>query len=211
MKENFFKIASITVIFMLFIFSCSEKLADDLVHRAYELRMDGKADAAQVLLEQAIKKDSADAAAWFELARTKLNIGLGDPHKLIAGLDDMQHTINKAVEIDSNNVIYLFFKGYVCYTRIYATYQGLSKIQVEKVAKETVSTFESVLRLEPNYYEAKLFLVELLKMLPSNVGGDSAKAEKYTRIWKKQMLYSVPKHVSLLCLGMQIISSFGKI
>ena len=44
-----------------------------------------------------------------------------------------------------------------------------------------VSAYEHVLALKPDYHEARLALVEYLKMLPPEKGGDPAKAEKYAR------------------------------
>jgi len=164
--------------------NCIGSQLDKSVLKAYDLRMNGKADSAKVLLEQAIAEDSTNAAAWYELARTKHHIGLGNPRILFAGLDDLQQTINRAVENDPDNAIYSFYKGYVCFTRAFASFMRKQPNVKEKV-EQTISAYESVLSLKPDYYEAKLFLVELFKMLPSDMGGDSVKAEKYTRELEK--------------------------
>ena len=176
---------SVAVACMSFVFSsCTSQALDKTVQQAYELRMNGKADSAKVLLEQAIAEDSTNAAAWYELARTKHHIGLGNPRILFTRLDDLQQTIEHAVENDPDNVIYSFYKGYICFTRAYFSLKTKQPDVKEKV-EETISAYESVLSLKPDYYEAKLFLVELFKMLPSDMGGDSVKAEKYTRELEK--------------------------
>jgi len=176
---------SVAVSCMAFVFSfCTAQELDKTVQQAYELRMNGKADSAKVLLERAIAEDSTNAAAWYELARTKHHIGLGNPRILFAGLDDLQQTIESAVENDPDNVIYSFYKGYICFTRAYASLMR-KQPDVKQKVEDVISAYESVLSLKPDYYEAKLFLVELFKMLPSDMGGDSVKAENYTRELEK--------------------------
>ena len=192
MTTNFFSRKQILWIFLCVAiasvssWNCIGSELDKSVLKAYDLRMNGKADSAKVLLEQAIAEDSTNAAAWYELARTKHHIGLGNPRILIAGLDDLQQTIERAVKNDPDNVIYSFLKGLICYTRVYASFMGKEQQGVKEKVEETISTYESVLSLKPDYYEAKLFLVELFKMLPSDVGGDSVKAEKYARELEKE-------------------------
>ena len=187
--KNLFKKQNIWIIIFVTIASvsswkCIGSELDKSVLKAYDLRMNGKADSAKVLLEQVIAEDSTNAAAWFELARTKHHIGLGNPRILFAGLDDLQQTIERAVENDPDNVIYSFYKGYICFTRAFASLMR-KQPHVKEKAEETISAYESVLSLKPDYYEAKLFLVELFKMLPSDMGGDSVKAENYTRELEK--------------------------
>jgi len=185
-KQHFIIMSlSVAVACMSFVFwSCTAQELDKTVQKAYKLRMNGKADSAKVLLEQAIAEDSTNAAAWYELARTKHHIGLGNLRILFAGLDDLQQTIERAVENDPDNVIYSFYKGYICFTMAYTSIMR-KQPDVKQKVEQTISAYESVLSLKPDYYEAKLFLVELFKMLPSDMGGDSVKAEKYTQELEK--------------------------
>jgi tetratricopeptide (TPR) repeat protein len=163
---------------------CSGHELDKTVRKAYELRMKGQADSAKVLIEHVLAEDSTHAAAWYELARIKHHIGLGNPRILFTGLDDLQQTIGQAVDYDPDNVIYLFYQGNICFTRVYVSMMR-QQPEVRDQVKETISAYESVLKLKPDYYEVKLFLVELLKMVPPDMGGDSVKAEKYTRELEK--------------------------
>jgi hypothetical protein len=79
---------------MSFVFcSCTGQKLDKTVQQAYELRMNGQADSAKVLLEQVIAEDSTNAAALYELARTEHHIGLGNIPELLGGLEDIQQTI----------------------------------------------------------------------------------------------------------------------
>jgi len=152
-------------------------LAEDKVHQAYESRMNGEADSAKAVLEQIIAEDSTNAAAFYELARTKHHIGLGNIPELLGSLEDIQQTIDKAVENDPDNVIYVFYKGYICFTRAYAAFMS-AEPDAKEIVEEAVTTYESVLSLKSDYYEAILSLVEILA-IPEDMGGDPSKAEAY--------------------------------
>ena len=162
-----------------FLVSCDRKDVNNEVFKAFELRLNGKADSAKTLLDEIIARDSANAMAWYELARTKHHIGLGNPRELFGKLDDLQFTIDKAVEYDNTNVIYSFYKGAISYTRAYVSLMRELPDSEEKV-KEVISDFKTVLSLKPDYYEASLYLVEVLSV-PSNMGGDSLKADTYAK------------------------------
>jgi tetratricopeptide (TPR) repeat protein len=172
---------SISVAWVCFVFwPCTGQELDKTVQQAYELRMNGQADSAKVLLKQVIREDSTNAAAWYELARTKNHIGLGNPRELIEGLEDIQQTIEKAVEHDPDNVIYSYYKGLIDYSILYMDLK-MGKDDVSEDFAKAVESYKSVLILKPDYHEAKLSLVELFAVPPPNMGGDSAKAEKYVR------------------------------
>lgn len=172
---------SITVTCMSFVlWSCTGQKFDPKVQQAYELRMSGQADSAKVLLEQVIAEDSTNAAAWYEISRTKLHMGLGNPQELMSSIADIQQTAKNAVDNDPDNVIYQYYKGHIDYFNLYAV-MHMSEKDYRKDFTKVVESYKSVLILKPDYYEAKLFLVELYANIQSNMGGDSAKAEKYVR------------------------------
>lgn len=187
-KNNFnghFKIMILTITagVSLLLYSCTSQELDNKVQQAYELRMKGNADSAKALLEEIIDEDSTNAMAWYELARTKHHIGLGNPRELLGSLEDIQFTIEKSVKYDTANVIYSFYKGIISYTRAYVSLMRGNPDAEEKV-KEVISAFESVLSLKPDYYEARLYLVEVLS-IPVNMGGDSLKADTYAKQLEK--------------------------
>ena len=170
---------SIVVACISFVFcSCTGQKLDKTVLQAYELRMNGQADSAKVLLEQVIAEDSTNAAAWFELSRTKQHIGLGNPRELISGMVDIQQFAQNAVDNEPNNVIYQYYKGSVDFVNLYI---AMRKEDFSDEFEKVSESYRSVLDLKPDYLEAKLFLIELFAMLPSNMGGDSTKAEMYVR------------------------------
>ncbi|MBU1881771.1 hypothetical protein KKA08_07020, partial [bacterium] len=165
----------ITAGLLVSVWSCSSKKVEMTVERAYALRLDGNADSALVILEQILATDSTNAVAWYELARTKHHIGLGNPRLLISHLPDLEHSIEKAVEYDPDNVIYAYYQGYIRFFKSYAAIMMGQPGALEDI-KETIATYESVLDLKPDYLEAMLFLVEALS-IPGEMGGDSTRGE----------------------------------
>jgi len=149
----------------------------NIVYQAYQLRMQGMADSARTILETSLVEDSTNAAVWYEYARTKHQIGLGNPHELFAGLDDLQRAIKKAIDIHPDNVIYAYYNGYICFTQAYLSLMRDPTNARGKVG-EAVSAYELVLKLKPDYKEAMLTLVEVLA-LPEDMGGNSSKAQTY--------------------------------
>jgi tetratricopeptide (TPR) repeat protein len=160
--------------------SCTGQDFSKKVQQAYELRMNGQADSAVVILEQVLSEDSTNAVAWYEIARTKHHMGLGNPKELISGMPDVQQAVQNAVDNDPNSVIYQYYKGCIDYLNLYISIK-MGKEDVSEDFTKVVESYKSVLILKPDYHEAKLFLVELFAKLESNMGGDSAKAEKYVR------------------------------
>ena len=150
---------------------------------AYKLRMEGKVDDANSLLERAVRENPHDAAAYYELARTRVHMALGnleDMKKFQERIEDAQQSIAKARENDPNNVIYPFFEGYIAFFQAY-----ISLMQNQPDAKDNVSrtcgAFESALKLKPDYRQAMLYLVEIYGTFPEDKGGDKPKAEQYAK------------------------------
>ncbi len=184
-NENFkrhlliMSLGAAVAIMSLMLWSCTGQKQVNTVEQAYELRLNGEADSARVLLEQMVLKDSTNAAAWYELARTKHHMGLGNPREFLSSLEDLQQTVDAAVNNDPENVTYSFYRAYVSFFRAYASLmmgQPDNKDKVESV----ITAYETVLKLKPDYYQAMLYLVEILG-LPEDMGGDSTKAEAYAQ------------------------------
>jgi tetratricopeptide (TPR) repeat protein len=136
--------------------------------------MQGKVDDANVLLEQAILKNPRNAAAHYELARTRLYMATGEPQKMDERIRDAQQSIDKAIENDPNNVIYPFFKGHIA---LFQAYRSPGKESIAKLS----GAFESALKLKPDYRQAMLYLVEIYNTAPEKDGGDKSKAEQYAK------------------------------
>ena len=162
---------------VMFLSCGKEEKTGMTVADAFELRMGGMADSAKTELDMIIADDSTNAAAWFEMARTKHYMGLGEPRQLYESLGDIEHATEKAVENDPENLIYTFYKGYFEYFNTYALVMGQQPGAAEK-AREAISAFERVLELKPDYHEATLYLIEMFSAPDQmGLGDNSAKAE----------------------------------
>jgi hypothetical protein len=146
------------------------------VMNAYYLRMNGKVDQAKSLLEDILKKDSTNAMAYYELARLQsyMLIGRGK-----VTMEDILISMNKAVTNNPKNEIYAYYRAITCFLNAFISMQQ-GQEQVKPKIDETCKAFEKVLELDPGYYEAMLYLVDIKGMLPKDMGGDSAKAIEYT-------------------------------
>jgi len=151
------------------------KNPDKEVLKAFELRMNGKVDQAQAMLETILAKDSTNAMAHYEMARLK--------HYMLTGgggtkIDDILTSINKAVTYDPENVTYAYYKAIASFLNAFMAMQT-EQADVKSYVEETCKQFEKVLSLKPDYFEASLYLVEIYGMLPKDMGGDSLKAVAY--------------------------------
>jgi tetratricopeptide (TPR) repeat protein len=147
----------------------------------WQLRMQGKVDDARALLEKAIQDNPSNAAAHYELARTKVHMALGDPRdpkRAEEKFGEAQQSIARARENDPNNVIYPFFEGHIALLQAYPSWMQNRPDTKEKMGR-VCEAFESALKLKPDYRQARLYLVEIYGTLPADQGGDKSKAEKY--------------------------------
>lgn len=145
------------------------------VKKAYDLRMQGKANQALTLLDSLLANDSTNSMAWYERSRVKKYMLTGGGN---VTMEDILSSVNKAVLYDSANVIYAYEKALDLFLNAYmAMHKGGDGV-ADAVGK-SVTEFEQVLKLNPGYSEAMLYLVEIYGQLPREMGGDSLKAIAY--------------------------------
>ena len=135
------------------------------IEQDYQLPMNGKADQAKLQLEQLIKEDSTNAAAYYELSRTQYHMALANPRKIINGMKQAGQSIDKAMRYAPDNVVCCFFGGQVYLLQSYISRMGGEQNLKEKMA-QTTALFEKALKLKPDYHEATLYLVELYASFP---------------------------------------------
>jgi tetratricopeptide (TPR) repeat protein len=174
-------ISVFTALFMAGITSnCSETSNSASVQSAYEARISGKVDGAKAMLEQYLANNPENAAAHFELARTHFYMATGDKRQEMENhIDTAREAIDKALEIEPDNIIYNSLAAKLTFFNSYMTMQmgqGDSKEEVSKIA----SAYEKLLELQPEYGIAMLYLAELYGSLPDDMGGDSSMANQYT-------------------------------
>ena len=168
------------------------------VKQAYQLRMDGKADQAVVLLNQILSSDSTNAAAHYELARTEHHMALGNPREMMGKINAVQSSIKKAVKYAPDNMVYSYFNAQTYYLQAYISLQFGQPGVNDKVNK-TAAAFEQVLELKPDCREALLSLVEIYGWFPADKGGDRVKAEQYAeKLEKVDEVFAAKANVLLL-------------
>lgn len=171
--------AAATVVIVCWGSACSGDVRPgDVVNKAYQLRLDGKADEAKTMLTDYLAANPADAVGNYELARVYFYMAPGDPKNVQSAVESAEKSIQKAVELEPGNPAYRYFAARVAFLKAYIAMQS-----DEEHAKDHVSTvcraFESVLESKPDYGEPMLNLIELYGGLPVELGRDSSKAAQY--------------------------------
>ena len=77
---------------------------NEQVIQAYELRMNGKIEESKSMLESVMEAEPTNASAYFEMARLVKSTD-------IMNVDQILEYCDKAIENDSNNVAYYFFRA----------------------------------------------------------------------------------------------------
>jgi len=162
------------------IVSCTGQKTDDAVFAAYELRINGHADSAQILLQQIVNENPDNAQAWYELCRTTQQLGMANPREIKEALDEALICIDKAVELDPESTLYLSYKGKIETLHFYMGLQ-MGDENAATYLDKFEKTYNSVFQMDPSYTEDKLTLVEFFGGLPPDMGGDADKAEKYAK------------------------------
>ena len=155
--------------------SCQE--TDKAVLKAYELRIQGKADQAKELLLTIFKEDSINAVAHFELART-LN------YMNMRGSKEADKALKNALKYEPENIVYAYCNAKDCFLKAYIAMQTGGE-NVKELVNDMCKEFEKVLEMKSDYPEALMYLVEIYGMLPENMGGDKIKAEEYVQKLEK--------------------------
>lgn len=194
------------IIILLFNFvsvfsSCTKNEKEVL--EAYELRINGKVDAAISLLENILVEDSTNAMAHFELART-LN------YMSMMGSKEADLHLKKALKFDPDNVVYAYYNAKNCFLKAYISMHQEGD-NTKKLVNNACQEFNSVLELNPNYPEALMYLVEFYGMLPEEMGGDKNKAEEYTQqLENMDKFYGAKARLVMLPEGTDMVKYWEK-
>ena len=81
------------------------------VDEAYQVRLQGRADSAEVLLRDITRNEPESAMAWFELSRTCLHMASGNPQKMSEYLACAENAIDTAIQCAPDKTAYLGLKG----------------------------------------------------------------------------------------------------
>ncbi|MBN1457273.1 MAG: tetratricopeptide repeat protein [Sedimentisphaerales bacterium] len=159
----------------------SDTKGESAAVKAYELRMDGKIEDAQKLLEKTLAENPKDAAAYYELARIQMHMALGGGkmENLVDMMRGAQKNAEMAVELNPKNITYASFAGNINFMQAY--YGLMTGGQPKAELARAIGAFESALKSKPDHYQTLLYLVELYSDFPEEVGGDKSKAEQYAK------------------------------
>ncbi|MBN1796113.1 MAG: hypothetical protein JW804_05520 [Sedimentisphaerales bacterium] len=159
--------------------------------RAYHLRMAGKMEETQQLLEKAVENNPKDDLAYYELARVyfcRIYCVMNDEskdvktrQKLMKGyMADADKAIQKAIKLNDKNPRYHYFAGIVnMYDSIYDMH-FVWRIPAGAVSmSQMLNSYERALELKPDYHQARLMVLGLYDRLPWYLGGSKTKARKY--------------------------------
>ncbi len=179
-KLHLVRMCIVFVLIFSGIISCIGQKTNLEVFEAYELRINGQADSAKVLLEQITNKNPENAMAWYELCRTTQQLGMSNPKKIMEALNEALIYIDKAVDSDKGNALYLSYKGKIETLHFYMGIQ-MGDEKAAAYLDKLEETYNSVFQMDPSFTEGKLTLVEFFGGLPPKLGGDAEKAEKYAK------------------------------
>jgi tetratricopeptide (TPR) repeat protein len=176
---------------------------DKSVYEAYQLRVNGKTDQAKELLLNIITKDSTNAAAQFELARTLDYIN-------IMGSEEARKALNTALKYDPDNIVYNYYHARTCFLKAFIAMQ-LNGGDVKNLIDDVCNEYLKVLKLKPDYPEALMYLVEIYGMLPENMGGNKNEAEKYAqKLEKTDKFYGAKARLVLMPEGTDMLAYWNK-
>lgn len=165
---------------------------------AYELRISGKADQAKELLNDLLETDSTNALACFELARTEHHLFLGGTQFSAEEWRKVTASTQKAVRFAPDNEIYAFYHAYATFSDAFISMMMEKPDAGEKVAI-TCDAFQDVLNLDPGFYEAMLYLVDIYAYLPEEMGGNRGKAGLIASdLNQKDRVFGAMAHARLL-------------
>ena len=166
----------------VFVLSCTALMAENKVNVAYELRMNGHADSALVMLDEIILANPDHAVAYYERARAKKHIMGATKAK-----PDMTGIISdaaRACELDPDNLIYAYFCANAKFLAVYIDLMmGIEDVEVK--LDEALLEFERTLELQDCFASSLITLTEVNAMLGGEYGADFAKAEYYAELLEK--------------------------
>jgi tetratricopeptide (TPR) repeat protein len=171
-----------TVLIAILMFTTSiafslNKNTDNTVLEAFELRIQGKPDQAKELLLTILERDSTNAAAHFEVART-LN------YMNLRGSKKADRALKNALKYDPENIVYAYYNAKNCFLKAYIA-MHTEEGSVKDLVNLSCHEFVKVLKMKPDYPEALMYLVEIYGMLPVEIGGDKIKAEEFAQKLEK--------------------------
>jgi len=182
-KKIKMKASSLKMFLLLLIpivLSCNGQEKDNTVNLAYEMRMSGQADTAQLILEEFLANDSTSALAWFELCRIHQHLGKGNPQSMMESQEKSLYCITQAIKHDPENALYQIKMAEIESLNIYISL-NMGDENVSEPLEKVEGIYLKALECDPEQYHVYLSLVEFFYSLPEEMGGDPSKANIYAK------------------------------
>jgi cytochrome c-type biogenesis protein CcmH/NrfG len=170
-----------TLIGLVTMIGCTQTQAEDVVTTAYDLRVGGQLDSAQVILTDYMATHDGDANGWFEIARLHTHKGLGNPRSLKPQIDSATTAISKAIELEPKNSVFMFLDGQLNFLTSYMKLSAQPE-DPEPIIQEVRDRFEALIEVQPDNAVVLLYLVELYGAMPPETGGSKIKAQEFVEL-----------------------------
>jgi len=193
--------------------SCTDTYSrNNSVVDAYELRMDGKADSAVVLLSKVILDEPDNAMAYYELARTKTHLMLGGGKYQIG---EIIENSSKACELDPDNLAYAFFDANTKFLDVYIDLMR-GKEGISDKLDISLAAFKKALAIDSCNTSMLITVTEINSMLPPEYGGSREEAIKYAGLTAdcnqieglKAYAFTLPADGNLLNYWLEIYDTY---
>lgn len=155
--------------------SCTLLQAKNKVEIAYDMRMDGHADSAIIMLNEIILEDQDNAEAYYELARAKMHIMRSNGQY---NIEEVISDAFKASELKPENEVYAYLAAKAKFLSVYMQIMKGNE-DIKDQLQASVDAFSKVLKIEACCPSVLISLTEIYSMLPEEMGGDRSLAEQY--------------------------------
>ncbi|MFC2115156.1 tetratricopeptide repeat protein [Bacteroidota bacterium] len=173
-------------LFLNFPFNLNAQFAEESARAAYDLRMDGEILYARAMLQKLINQQKTEGGlVHYEMARTRDHQQLGganlNPNGIIT-------STKRAVEEDPESVLFAVADAGARFGKAYVSMMQEGKTAGEDII-EAIESLEKVLKLDPDFHEVRVHLVEIYSQLPEDLAGDKEMAEVHASYLEEKDLY----------------------
>lgn len=147
------------------------------VREAFDLRMEGDADAAVVALEKDFAEHPGDAAAFFEMARVRCY--LFDFSACLAAID-------RAVALEPDNARYRYFSGIFSLYAVIDAAHHQDEEKMKEFGERALAELEAAVEADPGFHEARYLLVQQLTDMAPELGLDNSGREEHVEILEEE-------------------------
>ena len=147
------------------------------VREAFDLRMEGDADAAVAALEKDFAEYPGDPAAFFEMARVRC---------YLFDFDACQAAIDRAVDLEPGNARYHYISGVFSIYAVSDAAHHQDEEKMKELGERALAELEAAVEADPDFHEARYLLVQQLTETAPELGLDSSGREEHVEILEEK-------------------------